>query len=276
MNQLVSTQWLNNNLNKENIVILDCSWFLPSDNRNSEIDYKKGHIMGSHFFDINKISDKKNKLPHMVPDIKHFTNSVKYFNIQKKTKIINYSSENLMGASRVWWMFKYFGFNNVYILNGGFNKWLNEKRLITNKISVKKKSSYIFNIDDTWMANKDTILNNLKSKKKLVIDARNKERFNGKVKELRKGLRSGHIPNSKNLFWKDLTNNGEKMQSKKTIKKIFKRYNIGKRNVILSCGSGVSACVLSLSLMHGLDIKGSVYDGSWTEWGSSKKLPIKK
>ena len=276
MTELVSTKWLQRNLNNRNLVIFDCSWFLSSENKNPSNDYKKLHIEGSHFFDIDKISDQKTKLPHTVPKLKDFKLGIKRFNIHDGSIIITYGSENILGASRVWWMFKYFGFNNIKILNGGLSQWIKEKRPTTNKKSIKKNSTYDFFINKIWIADKDIVFKSINNKKKLILDARNNQRFNGIEKEPRKGLRSGHIPNSKNIFWKDLTNKGNKIITKNLIKEKFKKYNIKNNHVILSCGSGISACVLSLSLKHGLDINGSVYDGSWTEWGSDKKLPIKK
>ena len=140
MSELINTKWLYENLNSKKLVILDCSWSLPSENKNHKKDYTKKHIKGSYFFDIEKIADSKNKLPHMLPTKDLFQKKVNNFNISKGMTIITYSNNTIMGPSRVWWMFKYFGFNNIYVLNGGLTKWIKENKPTTNNKSVKKKS----------------------------------------------------------------------------------------------------------------------------------------
>ena len=275
MNELVSTNWLYKNIELENLVIFDCSWYMPKDKNNAYKDYSKGHIINSYFFDIDKISDSKSKLPHMIPSKDSFIKKIRNFNIHKNTKIITYSTNNIMGPSRVWWMFKYFGFKNISVLNGGLNKWLREKKTIVSKKTKYIKSSFNFQENENFLTKKKDIINNYLNKDFLIFDARNKNRFKGIDKEPRKYLKSGHIPKSKNIFWKDLTKDGTILK-KNLIKKKFSKYKLDNKKIILSCGSGISACVLSLSLKYALGIKSSVYDGSWTEWGSSKKLSIEK
>jgi len=269
MSELVSTNWLYKNLNNKNLVIFDCTWYMLKNNNKAYNDYKKGHIKNSFFFNIDEISNKNSKLPNMVPNKITFSKKVKDFNIHKNTKIIVYSNNNIMGSSRVWWMFKYFGFKNIYVLNGGLNKWLKEKKPLSAMKSQKIKSSFVFNEQNHLLTKKNYIINHHLNKRILIFDARNKNRFYGIEKEPRKGLKSGHIKSSKNIFWKDLTLN-EIFLKKKLIKQYFSKYQLNNKEIICSCGSGISACVLSLSLKHTLDIESSIYDGSWAEWGSIK------
>ena len=276
MKNLVSTNWLLNNLNNPNIIILDCSWYLPSENIKGKKEYLKEHLPDSHYFDIDKISDMKSKLPHMLPPTKKFEKAIEYMGINNNSTIVTYSKPNLMGASRVWWMFKYFGHNKIAVLDGGIEKWKRENKILTNNLPKKKNQKYIASPDKTWLTTYSDIKKNIKNKKFLVVDARNINRFKGIVNEPRKGLKKGHIPNSKNIFWgKLITKNGTLIKKIK-IKEKFSKMIKYKNNISFTCGSGISASILSLSLYHALSIKGSVYDGSWAEWGSKKGALIEK
>ena len=276
MSELVSTNWVYKNLDNRRLVILDCSWHMPQEKRNAKKEYETMHIKNAYFFDIDKISDIKTNLPHMIPSQSKFEKKVRSFGINQNSLIAAYDVKGIFSSPRVWWMFKYFGHNNIFVLNGGLKKWLKEKKPVINKKTYFKKGNFISQLSKEFLVTKNEVLESINRKNSLTFDARHKDRFNGKVKEPRKGLRSGHIPGSKNIFWGNLINRKGTLVSKKKINNLFNKFPIKNKKIITSCGSGITACILSLSLLHGPKIQTSVYDGSWAEWGQNKKLPISK
>ena len=276
MSELVSTNWVYKNLNNRRLVILDCSWHMPQEKRNAKKEYEAMHIKNAYFFDIDKISDIKTNLPHMLPSQRKFEKKVRSFGINQNSLIAAYDVKGIFSSPRVWWMFKYFGHNNIFVLNGGLIKWLKEKKPVINKKTYFKKGNFISQLSKEFLVTKNEVLESINRKNSLTFDARHKDRFNGKVKEPRKGLRCGHIPGSKNIFWGNLINRKGTLVSKKKINNLFNKFPIKNKKIITSCGSGITACILSLSLLHGPKIQTSVYDGSWAEWGQNKKLPISK
>ena len=276
MSELISTNWVYKNLDNRKLVILDCSWHMPIEKRDAKKEYDKKHIKNAYFFDIDKISDIKTNLPHMLPSQRKFEKKVRSFGINQNSLIAAYDVKGIFSSPRVWWMFKYFGHNNIFVLNGGLKKWLKEKKPVTNKKTYFKKGNFISQLSKEFLVTKNEVLESINRKNSLTFDARHKDRFNGKVKEPRKGLRSGHIPGSKNIFWGNLINRKGTLVSKKKINNLFNKFPIKNKKIITSCGSGITACILSLSLLHGPKIQTSVYDGSWAEWGQNKKLPISK
>ena len=270
MSELVSTNWVYKNLNNKRLVILDCSWYMPQEKRNAKKEYEAMHIKNAYFFDIDKISDIKTNLPHMLPSQSKFEKKVRSFGINQNSLIAVYDVKGIFSSPRVWWMFKYFGHNNIFVLNGGLKKWLKEKKPVTNKKTYFKKGNFISQLSKELLVTKNEVLESINRKNSLTFDARHKDRFNGKVKEPRKGLRSGHIPGSKNIFWGNLINRKGTLVSKKKINNLFNKFPIKNKKIITSCGSGITACILSLSLLHGPKIQTSVYDGSWAEWGQKK------
>ena len=199
MNQLVTTDWLDKNIEK--VKILDASWHLPNTNRNSIEEYKSEHIVNSIFFDLDKNSNKKTTLPHMLPSKKEWEIIVSELGITNSDHIVVYDNSDVFSSCRIWYTFLYFGHDPklVSVLNGSFKKWVNEKRPTSKEIIKFEKSKYIAKENTSLVINKDEINKNIDSRKFQLIDARGEERFLGLQPESRKELRSGNIKGSINL-----------------------------------------------------------------------------
>lgn len=268
MRQLVSTEWLEKNIDK--VRILDATWCLPNSGRNAEEEFKENHIKNSIFFDIDKNSKKNSSLPHMLPSNEEWGKIVSNLGINNSDHIIIYDNSDVFSSCRVWYTFIYFGHNSdlVSVLDGNFTKWLNEKRVISKEINQIKKTNYKAEENISIVINKAQVKENISSKKFQLIDARSKERFLGLVPEPRQGLRSGHIEGSKNLPFQLLLNDDRTFKKKEELIKIFDQNKIDKdKDIAFTCGSGVTACILGLanSIISGK--KPIIYDGSWSEYG---------
>ena len=272
---LVSTKWLAKRLENAEVRVLDASWYLPGMDRNPIIEYEKRHIPNARFFDIDDISDNRSDLPHMVPPIEKFMSKVRKLGVGDGHQVIVYDGLGMFSAARVWWLFKMMGHKNIAVLDGGLPKWISDGFPINDKppvirdrhMMVDQISSYVKDVTQVAAASK---LGDHE-----IVDARSSGRFRGEENEPRKGLRKGHIPNSKNVFFKLLLNEDQTFKNATELKRVF--YSAGvdmTKPVITTCGSGVSAAVLNL----GLELIGktdhSLYDGSWTEWGMSPAVPV--
>ena len=268
---LVSTDWLMTNLNK--VKIIDCSWHMPQTKRNGFEEYNKQHIKNAIFFDLDKNSKKDTDLPHMLIDIKSWENIVSNMGIKNDDQIIVYDNSDVISSCRCWYNFIYFGHNPnlIKVLDGGLKKWVSEKKPTTIDIVNIEPSHYSANEKIELVKNKAQINENILTKEFLVIDARSKERFEGVVPEPRKGLRSGSINNSYCLPFSELINADHTFIDKE---KIFQKFSSIKssldKNIVFTCGSGVTAAVLALAYSL-IDNKYNpvIYDGSWSEYGKS-------
>ena len=268
---LVNTDWLMTNLNK--VKIIDCSWHMPQTKRNGFEEYNKQHIKNAIFFDLDKNSKKDTDLPHMLIDIKSWENIVSNMGIKNDDQIIVYDNSDVISSCRCWYNFIYFGHNPslIKVLDGGLKKWVNEKKPTTNDIVNIEPSHYSANEKIELVKNKAQINENILTKEFLVIDARSKERFEGMVPEPRKGLKSGSINNSYCLPFSELINADHTFIDKE---KIFQKFSSIKssldKNIVFTCGSGVTAAVLALAYSL-IDNKYNpvIYDGSWSEYGKS-------
>ena len=268
MNQLVTTEWLEKNINK--VRILDATWCLPSSGRNAEDEFKENHIKNSIFFDIDKNSKQNSSLPHMLPANEEWGNIVSNLGIDNSDHIVIYDNSDVFSSCRVWYTFIYFGHNAnlVSVLDGDFAKWLKENRPVSKEVIKISKTNYETKENSSMVINKSQVKKNILDKRFQLIDARSKERFSGVVPEPRQGLRSGHIEGSKNLPFQLLLNKDRTFKKKEELIKIFDENDIDKdKDIAFTCGSGVTACILGLanSIISGK--KPTVYDGSWSEYG---------
>ena len=272
---LVSAQWVHEHF--DHIGLVDASWFMPTSGVNAKEEWQKERIPGAIFFDFdNTIKDKNSSLPHMLPTPSVFEQEVGHLGISEKDTVIVYDATGLFSAPRVWWMFKAMGHKQVAVLNGGLPAW---KALGYPVISGEKENPqpqhYHSDFQSSWVKSAEQVNACLQSSEYLVIDARPKDRFLGLVEEPREGVRSGHMPNAKNLPFPSLIQNGF-LLSKDKLKPKFDELLHSQSQIIFSCGSGVTAAILALAASE-LGIKNlSVYDGSWTEWGANKIYPVVK
>ena len=267
---LVETEWLEKNLSK--VKIIDCSWHMPQTQRNGYDEYKSLHIPNSIFFDLDENSRKDTTLPHMLVDQMSWDIIVSNMGIQKNDEIVIYDNSDVVSSCRGWFNFVYYGHNPklINVLNGGLRKWLKEKKKVTDEISNISKSDYKSSERKNLVKSKKAINQNIEEKIFTLIDARSRERFEGRVPEPRKGLKSGSIKNSFCLPFNNCLNDDKTFKNKNELQKIFKTIlkNLEHENIVFSCGSGVTACVLALaySLINDKYLP-CIYDGSWAEYG---------
>lgn len=255
---IVSAQWLHDNLENPDLIILNAS-------QNPDIDYKQ--IKGSRFFDLKSaFSDKESKFPNTIPSPVQFEIECQKLGINDSSRIVVYDNKGVYSSPRVWWLFKVMGHKNVSVLNGGLPEWINQSYKTVEKESLDyKPGDFKTKFQSEMVRDYDFIKSNIKKQEAIVIDARSQGRFEGTAPEPREGLRSGHIPNSLNLPYEKVLDQG-KLKSKTELTKIFEDLKISDKPLTFSCGSGITACIILLASELVLTNEKSVYDGSWTEW----------
>ena len=272
---LVSTEWLAAHLSDPDLRVLDGSYYLPDAGRDARAEYDAAHIPGARFFDIDDVSDHRSSLPHMAPPVEKFMSRMRKMGVGDGHQIVVYDGMGLFSAARVWWMFRLLGKTDIAVLDGGFPKWQAEGHPVEDLPPVIRDRHMTTSRQNQMVKDVTQVASASKLGDYVIVDARAPERFRGEAPEPREGLRSGHIPNSRNVFYRDLLNPDGTMKEPDVMRGIFEAAGVDlAKPAILSCGSGVTAAILALAMERMGKTDHAVYDGSWSEWGTFHDLPI--
>lgn len=273
---LIDANALSLRLGDPDLVLLDATFVLPAEPRNPAQEFASEHLEGARYFDIETLKDPSSPLPHMLPSASLFAQGVGELGISNESEVIVYDNNHFMAAARAWWMFRAFGHTRVRVLDGGLAFWKRQCLPTTDRPSVFGPTQFKSSQAADLVKTRDDLVQNLETSAYRVIDARPADRFKGLVDEPRAGLRRGHIPHSRSLFFKQLLDPETGcLLEKARLRAAFEAVGCQPGDpVIATCGSGVTAAILALALAHLGDFNVQVYDGSWAEWGLPGETPV--
>lgn len=272
---LVSCEWLNSNLGRPDIVILDATYFLSRQNRNAVAEYRKDHIPGAQFFDIDRIADLSSTLPHTLPNTCDFAQAAGSLGINHSSRVIIYDYNVFFASARAWWMFRVFGHDHVYVLDGGLKRWKLLGLPLDSSVPKTPQKTFAARFNKSLVCDLKQMQQFSRLRTCQILDARSPKSYSGRRPVHDENMTPGHIPGSINVYYGDLRNNVDHtLLSDGRLLQLFEARSVDlERPIVTTCGSGVSAAVLALSLYR-IGLKNiPVYDGSWAEWGSRVHNP---
>jgi thiosulfate/3-mercaptopyruvate sulfurtransferase len=279
LTSLVSAVWLASHIHEPDVVVLDCSWYLPGAGREADAEYHAAHIPGAVRFDLDAVSDPESDLPHMLPSAAFFADAMEQAGVRPTDRVICYDASGVnLSAARVWWMFRVFGHRQVAVLDGGFAAWSAATRPVQRGTTRRTPTGYPVPTLDWSLVRDRAAVERIVAGTEVaqVADCRPAPRFNAEADEPRPGLRRGHIPGSRNLPYAELTDPATRlMQSPALLRSLLAERGLDvAKPIVATCGSGVSAGALALAVEvireSGARAVGppvAIYDGSWAEWG---------
>ncbi len=271
---VVSADWLQAELGKSDLRVLDASFYLPAQKRDADAEYAAGHIPGAIRFDQDKIADHSTNLPHTIPAPDYFAAQVGKLGISENDRIVVYDGIGMFASPRVWWLFRVMGAKNVFVLDGGLDGWKAEGRPLETEVPHHAPATFKTNYDASRVVHLEQMRDIVASSALQIADARSAGRFAAAEPEPRAGMRSGHMPGARSLPSGVFANQG-RFKSLPELKQTIEDAGIDlTKPVVTSCGSGITAAIITLALESLGHTDNKLYDGSWSEWGSREDTPV--